>query len=346
MKDTLFKQIVNEKILVIPLKEEICHASTVLALENGDLQCAWFQGSTEGAPDVKIWGARRSGTSWGTPTILAGHEGIPCWNPVLFMREDGSLVLYYKTGDEIASWQTMYKISKDGGNSWSPSKELVINDHGGRGPVRNKILRLENGRILAPASLEEGLWRSFADISDDDGITWNKSEEVIIQLPEEQKLNEDFKSIPVSEQSFQGRGVIQPTFWESKGLIHMLMRSTEGRIYHSVSKNQGKNWNTAMPTGVPNNNSGIDAAKASDGRVYLVCNPVGESWGKRTPICLFCSEDDGDTWNQVLILDEGEGEFSYPAIICKDNDIYITYTWKRVNIAFWKLELDIYSYNH
>ena len=339
MKDTLFHDIEKEMILASPLKGEICHASTILALDNGELLCAWFQGSIEGAQDVKIWGARRSGTRWEVPILLADHQGIPCWNPVLFMRRDGSVILFYKLGDEIASWQTMYKISTDQGHSWSPSKELVANDHGGRGAVRNKVLRLENGRILAPASLENGPWRSFADISDDEGRTWTKSEEVTIQLPEEQRVNEDFKSIPVSEQSFKGRGVIQPTFWESEGVVHMLMRSTEGQIYHSISENQGENWSTALPMGVPNNNSGIDVTKAPEGRLYLVCNPVGESWGKRSPICLLCSEDDGSTWKQVLVLDEGEGEFSYPAIICKDNKLYITYTWKRENIAFWKLEL-------
>ena len=339
MKNTYFKNTIKEKILAAPLKEEICHASTIVVLENKNLLAAWFQGSAEGAPDVKIWGARRRGTQWEPPVLLAEQEGIPCWNPVLYTKMDGSLVLFYKVGKKIADWQTLYKTSMDEGKSWSPAKELVTDDFGGRGPVRNKILRLDNGRILAPASLENGPWRSCADISDNEGSDWKKSEEVMIRLAEVQKLNEDFKSIPVSEQSFKGRGVIQPTFWESKGMVHMLMRSTEGQIYHSISENEGENWSVAQPLGVPNNNSGIDTTKAPDGNVYLVCNPVGESWGERTPVCLLCSEDDGNTWKQILILDEGEGEFSYPAILCKENTLYITYTWKRENIAFWEVEL-------
>ena len=51
---------------------------------------------------------------------------------------------------------------------------------GGRGPVRNKPLRLVSGRILAGASTEHGIWKAFADISDDDGVSWHKSSAVQI----------------------------------------------------------------------------------------------------------------------------------------------------------------------
>lgn len=338
MKSTLFEA--NKSfVFKDSLKNEICHASTLALLPNGDLFCAWFQGSTEGAPDVKIYGTIRRDGLWESPVVLAGHNGVPCWNPVLYVRQNGELVLYYKVGEEIALWQTMCKISQDNGSSWSETKELVPGDAGGRGPVRNKILKLKSGRLLAPASLENGSWRAFADISDDDGITWRKSEEVTISLPEDQKVNRNFTKIPVSEQSFKGRGVIQPTFWESGEAVHMLMRSTEGQIYHSISKNEGECWSEALPTGIPNNNSGIDTVKSFSGNVYLVCNPVGESWGKRTPICLLCSEGGGNNWEQVMLLDKGAGEFSYPAILCEGNTLYITYTWKRESIAFWEIKI-------
>ena len=118
----------------------------------------------------------------------------------------------------------------------------------------------------------------------------------------------------------------------------MLMRSSEGWIYHSKSEDEGETWSDPEPTDIPNNNSGIDAVCTSDGTVYLVCNPVGESWGKRTPISLYCSEDDGIHWEHIMILDEGEGEFSYPCIIYDNGSVFITYTWKRKNIAFWEIE--------
>ena len=38
----------------------------------------------------------------------------------------------------------------------------------------------QNGRVLAGASTEHGIWQAFADISDDDGRTWRKSSPVAI----------------------------------------------------------------------------------------------------------------------------------------------------------------------
>ena len=75
------------------------------------------------------------------------------WNPVLFYREDGTLLLFYKQGQQIASWRTLVMQSADDGVSWSEPAELVPGDvSGGRGPVRNKPIRLASGRVLAGAS--------------------------------------------------------------------------------------------------------------------------------------------------------------------------------------------------
>ena len=339
MTDSIFVKSVRKKIFGSDLKEESCHASSLVRLENGDFICVWFQGSSEGADDVKIWGTASRNGVWDNPKVIAQHSGMPCWNPVLFRMASNRIMLFYKCGREISSWKTMYKVSDNNGKSWSNPEELVKGDIGGRGPVRNKPIRLKSGRILAPGSLENGPWRSFVDTSDDECITWRKSNEVCITLPEIQRLNENYKEIPVSEQSYHGRGVIQPTLWEGEGKIHMLLRSSEGWIYHSRSDDEGESWSTPEPTVIPNNNSGIDAVRTQDGRVYLVCNPVGESWGKRTPICLYCSEDEGVHWKKVMTLDEGEGEFSYPCIIYDEDSLFITYTWKRINIAFWNIEL-------
>lgn len=82
------------------------------------------------------------------------------------------------------------------------------------------------------------------DRSDDDGKTWNKSQEVEISQLEyksgERTVGKDDSSIPVSEQSFYGRGVIQPTLWESiPDQVHMLLRSTEGRSTGATPRRRG-----------------------------------------------------------------------------------------------------------
>ncbi len=54
-----------------------CHASTVVALKNGDLMAAWFGGTAEGAPDVAIWGSRRVDGKWTAPVELEREKGFP-----------------------------------------------------------------------------------------------------------------------------------------------------------------------------------------------------------------------------------------------------------------------------
>ncbi|MEC0141615.1 exo-alpha-sialidase, partial [Paenibacillus macerans] len=144
--------------------------------------------------------------------------------------------------------------------------------------------------------------------------------------------------IPVSEQSFYGRGVIQPSLWESRpGEVHMLLRSTEGQIYRSDSPDGGLTWSEAYPTGLPNNNSGLDVARLDDGTLVLCSNPVGANWGPRTPLTLDISRDNGLTWRREAVLEDGEGEYSYPALIVHGGILYLTYTWNRENIAFVRL---------
>lgn len=298
-----------------------CHASTVLALDDGTFVSAWFGGEKESRDDVMIWLSRCENGVWTSPVCVTKEEGIPHWNPVLYGEDDGSVTLYYKVGKKIWDWKTMFMKSFDGTKSWTGAQELVQGDEtGGRGPVRNKILKASNGYLLAPASTERERWLSFVDLFD--GENWTK------------------KEIPVKTEEKDIVKMIQPALWESeKGHIHALMRTSAGLIYRSDSSDFGQSWCKAYATNMPNNNSGIDCVKTHDGTVVLVCNPNGKDWGARTPLSVFASKDNGKSFEKQLDLETQEGEFSYPCIISKENKVYVTYTYKRKNIAFCEIEL-------
>ncbi len=315
-----------------------CHASTLLALENGDILVAWFGGSQEGAGDVAIWMSHRDerGGVWSPPVKVADEEGIPHWNPVLFEGENGTILLFYKVGYRIKHWQTKVKTSTDGGRTWTRARELVEGDIGGRGPVRSKPIVLADGTWLAPASIENGHWDAFVDISYDGGLTWVKSDMVPLRRVEDQglKTNGDGESDPGD--IVKGKGVIQPTLWESEsGIVHMLLRSTEGHVYRSDSTDGGKTWSLAYRMGLPNNNSGIDIVKLASGSLALVYNPVGINWGPRTPLVLALSHDNGISWHEEVVLEDSEGEYSYPAVVSRGDMVYLSYTWKRERIMCW-----------
>ncbi len=314
-----------------------CHAST-LACAGDFLLAAWFAGSAEGAGDVGIWFARRSPDGiWSSPALTASEEGLPHWNPVLY-AQGGAVSLYYKAGMDCSIWHTRVIRSLDCGASWEPFRELAPGDEGGRGPVKNKMLRLSDGSLLAPASRELHTWRAFADRSTDGGETFSSSSELFLSDEHAAYLRAAERGEPFLGGDFRGRGLIQPTIWESgDGHVHLLMRSSEGFLYRADSSDYGRTFQRAYKANVPNNNSGVDLVRLPGGEICLLCNPVAKNWGKRSPLSLLISCDNGENFSEAFRLEEGEGEFSYPAVIFESGSLYCTYTWNRKKIAYARI---------
>ncbi len=299
------------------------HASTIVKNMQGNLIAAWFGGTKESVQDVRIWYSVRKDGRWSVPAVIEDGMDVAHWNPVLLEKKNGEICLYYKVGVTIPTWQTYMVSSADGGMTFGAPSEVVPGDVGGRGPVKNKAIYLSNGTLLAPASNEVGQWYPFADLSRDDGKTW---ETHLIPLP----TDESFPTKPM---------VIQPTLWESEpGKVHAIMRANRGYAYRSDSEDYGESWCTSYVVPVPNNNSGLDAVGLGDNIVVLASNPVAKHCGPRTPLTLSVSYNNGMVFEHLLTLEDLPGEYSYPAIIADGNKLYVTYTHDRKTIAFAEVE--------
>lgn len=340
------------------------HGSTVLPVITADgrvrVLAAWFAGEREGAADSRIWGSswEPGDGGWRAPVALS-DDGDPRWNPVLAQGPDGEVWLFSKSGARISEWTTLVRRSGDGGRTWGPEHPLVSGDRGGRGPVRNPPLLLADGTWLAPASLEvwepTPRWDSFVDRSEDGGVTWTPA------------------PIPLDRSALTGAGVIQPTLWvdpHDPTIVRALLRSSEGVAYTSSSADAGRSWTPAVPTPLPNNNSGLAAlAVAGDdvtpGGVLLAHNPTSGDWAARCPLVLSWSDGDpSGPWREVAVLDDGRtpvdadpahlpqtpepdafapadggvltdgrGEYSYPALTLEATTVHVTWTWQRRGIV-------------
>jgi len=98
-------------------------------------------------------GQRRSKSPMGLNLRLSV---FPCWNPVLFQRPNGPLLLFYKVGPSPGSWWGMLMTSADGGKTWSKTRRLP---EGILGPIKNKPVQLADGSLLCPSSTEHNGWR-------------------------------------------------------------------------------------------------------------------------------------------------------------------------------------------
>ncbi len=315
----------------------MCHAGSFNIREDGSFSAAFFAGTYEGANDTAIYlvnGALKGQAELHEPVCVAKGSKAH-WNPVLFTLKDGRECLFYKVGDVIAQWSTYIMFSFDKCQSFTASRELVKGDKGGRGPVRNKPVYLKSGRILCPGSLEQDYWRSFVDISDDELETLHMGREVAARgFSSENPIN---LNTEVSEQSFSGTGVIQPSLWEDDSGVHMLMRSSFGKVLRADSSDEGESFCKPYAVNLPNNNSGLDAVFVK-GVLYVCCNPVSGNWALRTPLTILSSKD-GINFKEELVLESGEGEFSYPCIKAAGDTLYVSYTFKRETIKFLRISI-------
>ena len=295
-----------------------CHASTIVQTSSG-LVAAWFGGTREKNPDVTIWLSRELRGQWTPPISVA--DGVqpdgsrqPCWNPVLFRPNRAPLLLFYKVGPSPSRWWGMLKSSVDDGKTWSEAQRLP---DGVLGPIKDKPVQLADGTILAGSSTEDKGWRVHFERSTNEGKTWTATT----------PINDGIRI-----------AAIQPTILLlPQDKLQALARSRQGRIFQTHSSDGGKTWSEMTPTPLPNPNSGIDAVTLKDGRHLLVYNHVapgrGEDEVMRSPLNVALSQD-GLTWGAALVLeDEPNQEFSYPAVIQSDDGlVHITYTWKRRRI--------------
>ena len=313
-------KIMTREFIYDTAKFPSCHASTIAETPQG-LIAAWFGGTHERHIDVEIWTSRREGSKWTTPVSVANgiqdaSKRFPCWNPVLFQYPGGPLMLFYKVGPSPVEWWGELKKSYDHGKTWSKAQRLP---DGILGPVKNKPVLFNDGRLICPSSTEsaDGRWQVHLETTKDTGKTWTSSG----------PLNDG--------QQFH---IIQPSILLYSRKQQLLCRSQENRIVSLWSNDDAVTWSKPDTTSLLNPNSGTDAVTLNNEWQVMVYNPTEktkDNWGgARSPLSVAVSKD-GFAWKDLLVLESAPGEYSYPAVIqSKDGTIHITYTWNRKKIKW------------
>ncbi len=304
------------------------HASTIVET-NGQLVSAWFGGTAEGNPDVSIWVAHQEHNGWSPPIEVANGiqpDGTryPCWNPVLFQPRDGPLLLFYKVGPNPREWWGLVRTSDDAGRTWSEAVHLPDDI---LGPIRAKPYQLNNGTLLAGSSTEHNGWVAHMErFHPDNPHNWSHR-----QLASSEQWQQ---SMPLNNP--EDFGAIQPTILDhGNGQFQALFRSRQGVITESWSNDFGITWDRMTRTSLPNPSAGIDALSLNNDQHLLIYNPTTRG---REKLAVALSSD-GKDWSLIHVLEDGDGEYSYPsAIQTTDGLVHITYTWKRTRIKYVVLD--------
>lgn len=277
------------------------------------------------------------GQTWSKEDLkIMQHEGGKNLMSITLLRlQNGNIAMFYLRKNSTWDCIPFVRFSKDEAKTWSDPVQC-INEKGYFVVNNNRIIQLKNGRLLIPASKHEvkegGEWDKGSEMgkmicyySDDSGQTWKKGGEV---------PNPDMAI-------HQEPGIVQL----SNGDIFMIIRSDKNVQYASYSKDNGESWS---PSGKSNIKSPLSPASIAEdpycpGRLVLVWNnnngdnPVIK--GKRTPLNIATSNDDGKTWIKIkTIEDDPEGSYCYTAIHFTKKSILLGYfDWATRQITIKKL---------
>ncbi len=265
-----------------------------------------------------------NGKTWSKEDVtIVANEGTQNVMSVSLLRlEDGRIALFYARKNSLKDCRAYLRTSSDEGKSWSAAR-LCITDEVGYYVLNNdRVIQLASGRLVMPVALhnKEGFekpdWNGFVMcyLSDDGGKTWRRSKSELI-------ANDGAGKRLISQEP----GVVEL----KDGRVLLFSRSNAGSQLISYSGDGGETWSKLTTSNIvsPVSPATIERIPRT-GDLLLVWNNhqdvAAEYRGKRTPLNVAISRDDGKTWERVRTLEDNpHGWYCYTALEFVDGDVLL-----------------------
>ena len=252
---------------------------SVAVLPDGRVMAAWFSSPSEGAESQRILQAFSAdqGRTWGEATLLQDFAGRADFDPSLFVAGKETFFFFSAFTPQIDIY---FRRSSDSAKTWSEPVKLNQPNH----TTRSNGIQLSTGELLVPLHTR-GTKAGGVMKSSDGGKTWAR-----------------FGA--VANPAGQGG---EPTIAETKsGAIHMMLRTKDGQLWRSISRDKGETWSAPEKTGLTSTSSASHLLCTRDGRLVLTYNPGPDP--HRFPLLIRISRDEGVTWSEPTLLADRPGK--------------------------------------
>lgn len=277
-------------------------------------------GNDHAACNVKMIRSFDEGESWSEPEMIATAEFFGTENIMsvsALTLSDGALAFYFLIKENDGTSTLGRTLSRDGGKTFTPERVkwdvppayYVINN--------DRLVRASDGRIIAPAAYypahktKYGIYNPAVTvllISKDDGAT--------------------FRMHPNARLACSGNinrrhGLQEPGIVElSRGVFWIWMRTGASYQYQSLSVDGLESFSSPEPSVFTSPDSPMQVVRYDSDTLYAIYNPVPNyngrektkwGWG-RTPIVIRKSIDNGKSFGELNVIEDGERGFCYPAV--------------------------------
>jgi sialidase-1 len=276
------------------------------------------------AADLAMRISGDEGRSWSDDRIVVKRiGGLNVMSVSLLRLENGQIALFYLRKTSVEDCRPVMCISTDEAATWSEPAVCVTDKVGYYVLNNDRAVQLRSGRLVLPVAWHQGPGqpRDTAGIimcylSDDNGRTFRRSKD-------------SFKGYAPNGQRIT---VQEPGIIELKdGRLMMFMRTNAESQYISYSRDGGETWSKAQPSALisPLSPASIKRIPWS-GDLLCVWNDHSGvhnySKGRRTPLCLAISKDEGVTWSKSGIVESNpDGWYCYTAITFVKNRVLLAY---------------------
>ena len=319
-----------ETLLVIEPSQEFPRHSEgdVIELSDGNLCLVYtrFSGGNDDDSSAAIVAkvSKDGGRAWGEDRVLVEREGAKNVMSVSLHRlKSGEILLFYLVKNSWCDLKMFVRRSND--ELLTVGEKTLVTVADGYHVVNNdRVVELSSGRLVAPAALhhcadgKREKWANSAIMrvfySDDHGQTWQADRSDPTAEPDEKVI-------------LQEPGIVEL----KDGRLMMYIRTDAGTQYVRYSSDQGETWTNYGPGNLASPLSPATIERIPwNGRLLAVWNDHS-GWhnfppGKRTPLCLATSSDEGDSWSKSRVLEgDPDGWYCYTSMTFLGDRVILTY---------------------